>query len=263
MQYENKIKRFILRKDFFRRAKRRLQKLKRKVDKNEFDDLKFLYSLVDRQPEVILDCGANIGFVTHQLKNCFPNATIHAFEPNPTVYAKLSDHYKDSDKIKCHNMGIADKNGELIFNVNANSGTSSFLNPTSYHTSNMASKRINPIKVPVCAISDLMQKENIRHIDILKLDIEGYEIKALQGINNLLEEVSLVFTEVNLIPTYEGQPLIEDIIIYLRERGFHVYNFYGINENKDRQANITNLLFMSSRFKDELISKGHKTTFSF
>ena len=263
MQYENKIKRFILRKDFWKRAKGRVNGLKRKLGKNEFDDLSYLFSLVNRSPKVILDCGANIGFVTHQFKTNFPNATIHAFEPNPSIFSRLSNHYENSDKVHCHNMGIADENGELMFNVNANSGTSSFLNPTEYHTSNLASRKITPIKVPVCAISNIMSKEKIHHIDLLKLDIEGFEIKAMQGIENISENVSLIFTEVNLIPTYENQPLLEDVILYLRQKGFHIYNFYGINENNNRQATITNLLFMSSKFKAELISNGHNKCFSF
>lgn len=212
---------------------------------------------------MIFDCGANIGFVTHQFKKNFPNATIHAFEPNPSIFDKLNKHYEKSKMIKCHNIGIADQNGELLFNINKNSGTSSFLSPNEYHTSNMASKSISPTSVPVATISKIMSDEKLNHIDILKLDIEGFEIKAMEGIPNIAEKVSLVLTEVNLIPTYENQPLIEDITLFLRSKGFHIYNFYGINENKHRQANITNLLFMSAKFKNELIAGGHERSFSF
>lgn len=263
MHYDNIIKRFILRKDFFKRAKGRLNGIKRHHSKNEFDDIQFLYELINRKPDVIFDCGANIGFVSHQFLAKFPDSRIYAFEPNPSVFEKLNNQYANNKNVACFNIGISNEQGELMFNVNQNNGTSSFLNPTDYHTSNIASKNITPTKVAVSSINAIMAKTGVKHIDVLKLDIEGFEIKALEGISDLNENVSMIFTEVNLIPTYEGQPLIEDLISYLRPRGFSIYNFYGINENAHRQASITNLLFISSKFKNELIAKGFSKSFNY
>lgn len=263
MHYDNKIKRFLLRKDFFKRVKGRLKKYRRRLNKNEFDDMVYLYELLQKEPKVIIDCGANIGFVTHQFRSKFPNAKVFSFEPNPSVFKKLEKHYRADPTITCLNLGVADVKGELTFHVNKNTGTSSFLPPTQYHKDNLASSKIVPKKVPVIHLQEIMDQYEIEHIDILKLDIEGYEVKAMEGIDDITNSVSIIFTEVNLIPTYENQPLIEDIILYLRNKGFHVFNFYGINENRHRQASITNLLFIGPGFRNELIQKGYKRSFSY
>lgn len=263
MHYDNKIKRFLLRKDFFKRAKGRLKKYKRRLNKDEFDDMAHLFRLLQRDPKVIFDCGANIGFVTHQFKSKFPEARVYAFEPNPSVFEKLNLQYSADPIITCLNSGVADVKGELTFYINRNSGTSSFLPPTEYHKDNLASSKIVPKSVPVINLQEVMVQYEIKQIDILKLDIEGFEIKAMEGIDDITNSVSIIFTEVNLIPTYENQPLIEDIIVYLRNKGFHLFNFYGINENQNRQASITNLLFISPSFKAELIKKGYKRSFSY
>lgn len=66
MYYKNIISRFLLRKNFFKRIKMRLNGEKRKLVKNEFDDLEFLYKKLKTAPKIIFDGGANVGFVSYQ-----------------------------------------------------------------------------------------------------------------------------------------------------------------------------------------------------
>ena len=66
------------------------------------------------------------------------------------------------------------------------------------------------------------------------------------------EKIDFIFTEVNFIPTYEGQPLLEDIISYMRTYNYYPYNFYGINESKERQSIITNILFISNKVAKQI-----------
>jgi FkbM family methyltransferase len=263
MHYTNFFKRFLLRKNFFRRAKGRVDELIRYNTKNEMDDMDDIFNHLGRKPTVIFDCGANIGFVTHQFNKKFHNATIYAFEPNPLVFSKLATHYKGNEKVIAINAGIGSESGKMIFYVNKNSGTSSFLPPTEFHMNNIASRTVTPEEVAILKIDDVIQKHQINHIDILKLDIEGFEIEAMKGITNLKEKVSFIYAEVNLIPTYQGQPLIDEVITYCRSQGFHFLNFYGINETKFHQAQITNILFMSDNLKQELTSKLGEKAFGY
>jgi hypothetical protein len=85
----------------------------------------------------------------------------------------------------------------------------------------------------------------------------------MKGISNLNQKVSIIFAEVNLIPTYQGQPLIDEVISYARSQGFHILNLYGLNETNYHQAQITNVLFISDDFKNQLKSKLGEKAFGY
>jgi hypothetical protein len=128
MYYKNPITRFLLRKNWLRRVRMRLDYYRRLITKDAFADLKLIFT--GKDVESILDVGANIGFVTYQFQQYFPQAHIYAFEPNPLVFRKLETGYQGDSKVHLFNYGVADVNGQLSFNVNANTGTSSFLQPS-------------------------------------------------------------------------------------------------------------------------------------
>jgi len=231
----------------------RLSIYKRRLFKNEFDDLRHLYNVLGYEPQIIIDGGANIGFVTHKFRIKFPKSKIVAFEPNPGVFEKLQLAHKNDPLITCVNKGLGSSESMLTFYLNRNTGTSSFLRPTLFHQNNLSSKNITPTNIDVINLEKYLKDKSIEKIDILKLDIEGFELEALKGILEINKRVDFIFSEVNLIPTYKDQPLIDEIISYLATKGFSIYNFYGINENKDNQAIITNLLFMSNSIREKLI----------
>jgi len=255
MNYTNPIKRFIFRKNFVSKVKLRLGLLSRLVNKSEFPDMADLFKAAGYQPKAIIDGGAYIGFVTHKFLETFKTATVFSFEPNPQVYKQLSEHYASNPRVKAINAGIGSTSGELLFQINKRAVTSSFLPATEYHKMNIASSKIQVEKVRVTNIDDVMKEHNLEHIDILKLDVEGYEIEAFKGITDIDKRVSMIFAEVNLVPTYENQPLMEDVIVYMRQHNFYTVNFYGIIENEYHQASVTNLLFISNVFKDKLKAK--------
>lgn len=64
-------------------------------------------------------------------------------------------------------------------------------------------------------------------------------------------KIDFIYAEVNLIPTYEGQCLIEEVITYLRKLNYIPYNFYGNNETDFRESIITNILFISPEIGKE------------
>jgi FkbM family methyltransferase len=229
--------------------------MQRRLNKSEFLDMADLFKAAEIEPKVVIDGGAYIGFVTHQFLTNFPETHVYSFEPNPKVFSTLKKAYENNTRVTPINAGIGSTTGEMMFQINKRAVTSSFLPATEYHKMNIASSNIQIEKVLIMTIDDAMSKEGVSHIDILKLDIEGFEIEGFKGIKDIDKKVSMVFAEVNLQPTYEGQPLMDDVIIYMREHNFNLVNFYGIIENKYHQATVTNLLFISNEFKSKLKGK--------
>ena len=252
MYYTNPIKRFLLRKNFISKVRLRLNILNRRVNKDEIKDMAHWYGMLNSEPKVIIDGGAFIGFITHRFIKQFKKARVFSFEPNPKVYEKLQSHYKDHERVEAIQAGIGSTNGEMTFQINQRPVTNSFLKANAYHKNNIAGKLRDEVAVPITTIDAVMEKYGLEHIDILKLDVEGFEIEAFKGIKDIHKKVSIIFAEVNLIGTYEDQPLIEDVIAYMRSHHFHPVNFYGIIEDKYHQTTITNVLFISDDFKNKL-----------
>lgn len=262
MNYRNPISRYLLRRNLFSRIKMRVSNEIRKLTKNEFDDLRFLYSSLNEEPECIFDCGANIGLVSYEFAKRFRRAKIHAFEPNPDVFRQMNGLLHDKGSILTKNLGIAELPGELEFRKNSNTGTSSFRDPNSFHP---FARSVDVITVPVTSIEEYCFNAGIGKIDILKLDIEGFELEALKGSGAFLENgrIDFILCEVNLVPTYDLQPCIEEIVGFCRGKGFYPYNFYGINESKTREGILTNVLFVSNLFAERLNDKlGRNTVFT-
>ncbi|MNF85935.1 2-O-methyltransferase NoeI [compost metagenome] len=257
MYYRSFIKRFLFRNNFVSRVKMRLSIEKRKLVKNEFDDLSFLYEVLGEKPEAIFDCGANVGYVSYQFHRRFRTSRVYAFEPNPSVYDQLVCNLeKEKSTIKPFNVGISNSSGTLEFYKNNNTGTSSFFEPNDFHKAHLA-RRYQKIDVPIISIGDFCNQNSVDAISILKLDIEGFELKALEGCEELLrnQAIDFVYAEVNLVPTYDDQPLLEDIISYLRKFDYIPYNFYGNNETNLRESIITNILFMSNKVARAITEK--------
>ena len=66
--------------------------------------------------------------------------------------------------------------------------------------------------------------EEITGCDLLKVDVQGGELKVLQGAKKLLQQVSIIMTEVEFSPIYMNQPLFSDIDSFLRDQGFFLLN---------------------------------------
>ncbi|MBL7846683.1 MAG: FkbM family methyltransferase [Cyclobacteriaceae bacterium] len=254
MYYKSFFSRFVFRRKLWRKVTGKLQYYSRKVFKDEFEDLRFVFDAAQIEPEVIVDGGANIGFVTHQFRKSFPKAKIISIEPSDKVFQKLKEAYKADTAVLPLNVGISAAPGTMEFNVNANTGTSSFLHPNAYHASHLAKTKLETRTIRTISLDSLAAENNLDRIDILKLDIEGYELEALKGAEALLakQHVRAILLEVNLIESYERQPLFFEIAAYLHQRNYFAFNFYGFHESKLRQSILTNLIFLSGDFRNRI-----------
>ena len=109
----NPLKRFLFRKDFFRRVKKGIAGYNRKILKSEIRDLELLFS--SNSPHVIFDVGANIGNVTNEFLSSFKSAKIYAFEPDPIPFSKLSKSYQLNNRVHIYQLAASDLEGKLDF----------------------------------------------------------------------------------------------------------------------------------------------------
>ena len=123
----------------------------------------------------VLDIGANIGNHTVYFSSMF--SRIYAFEPNPDAFQLLQFNARTFTKnnVVCYNVGLSDQPDVLRLAIDPNNiGSSSFLDNTSENYRE-------------CTLSTIDRIVNINEtVSLIKVDVEGYELKALKGLSYII-----------------------------------------------------------------------------
>lgn len=205
-------------------------KLNRVVDRYfyigsfERDTFKFFIDLL--QPNMtILDIGANIGLFS--LTACAvlkDKCKIFAFEPAEEVNEdfKTNIGLNNFKNIKIIKKGVSDRTGEIKFNICEDNAYNSI-------NGSPMNSIVKTINIPTVSIDDFCFSENIKNVDIVKVDTEGAEYLVLQGGKKLFssENAPILFIEYNTPILSEVQlTLIRNSIIFY---GYLIYEIrFGI-----------------------------------
>lgn len=84
----------------------------------------------------------------------------------------------------------------------------------------VALKATHPVKTV-----RLVDLPEATEIDMIKIDVQGAELAVFEGAAERLDQVLMIWTEVEFIPLYEKQPLFRDVDRFLTERGFLLHSF--------------------------------------
>ena len=198
----------------------------------------------------IFDIGAYDGRISKEFLMKFPQAEIHAFEPFPESFEKLNKLKESQKGLIANNCAIADTIGHKDLHVNSFSPTNSLYESNSvndYHNNLMKTQNI--ISVKTDTIDNYCKANAIQHIDILKMDIQGGELDALKGAEELLskKKISYIYVEVEFVEMYKKQPLFIDIASYLKGYGFSLYNLYHSVIDSTGQLMWADALFVLNR----------------
>ena len=177
--------------------------------------------LKDFKFKTILDIGANEGQFADKMHALFPETMIYSFEPIPEAFAQLDKNFKDIKQIKGINLAIGDTAGEITFNKNESSASSSFLDMADSHVESFdfAVKTV-PIKVKVDTLDHVMGKEKIDLPMLIKIDVQGFEDKVIRGGTDTLKKADMVICEVSFTELYKGQLLFDDTYELFKNLGF-------------------------------------------
>ena len=180
--------------------------------------------------KVVVDGGASIGDISEKLSVLFPRSKIYTFEPYPPFLEKLYEKAKNNENIIVEPYALGRTTEKKLFNVNRSQGTNSLLEFREdagklYGTLTVQDETI---EVNTKTLELWSKEKNIQTIDILKLDLQGGELDALNGAKKLFElgNIKVVLCEVMFSKCYEKQPNWTEIVYFLESFDLKLMNFY-------------------------------------
>jgi len=183
---------------------------------------------------VVYDIGANIGdFATFVAK--LPSVSeIYCFEPVPDVFADLKKRTETSAKIRCFQVGLADRNGIFLMNSNDCSPSSSMLPLGAIHVEEFPlARNTRTIEIQTMTMSGVVDRYGLAPPDFIKADVQGFEDRVIGGGLELVKNAKYCMLELSLISLYQESVLITDMNALMRNLGFRlvsiIHNIVGIS----------------------------------
>ena len=187
----------------------------------------------------ICEVGARYGDESIKLSEVFNKSTIYAFECNPNTIEVCRTKLQNYKQIKFYDCGLGHQ--EIVqpfysFNQQ-NDGASSFLKRIDFDKTQKYSGNINIRK-----LSNIVKEENIPYLDLLCMDVQGYELNILIGCDNFIQNIKYIIMEEpkkeintnylpeNIYSKYIDAPSHDDIKQFMNNNNF--VEIARIAENK-------------------------------
>jgi len=191
-------------------------------------------------PHTVIDIGVAYG--TPELYEKFPQACHLLVEP--------LREWEDSLKGICKKYNAeyvlaaaGPSAGTMVINVRTTVSDS-----TSYKVLSGVGESVEAREVPVVAIDDLCLQKKLKPPYVIKVDVQGGELEVLKGAGKVLEETELVILEASFFHVYENGPEILDVLKFMKDSGFVLYDVFDFNYRlSDRAVVQANFAFVKER----------------
>jgi len=173
---------------------------------------------------VVYDIGASIGKYSAIMAQ-LPNVReVHAFEPVPASFAALQKVAAKNAKIHAYPLGLGSSKGELMMELNECADCSSLLKMMDRHVVEFpfSSAQTEKIPVRVDRLDDFVEERALALPDVLKIDVQGFELQVLEGAGRCLSHVQSMIVEISFVKLYENAPLFGDVFSRISEMGFNL-----------------------------------------
>lgn len=195
----------------------------------------------------IFDVGANKGQSIKFFGQVFNNPRIYAFEPSPRTFESLKKFVDqlEGSEISIFQIGIGDKEQIINFYESILSETSTFALPDQDSDYLKRKNQIlfqstetafTSIPTHVTTIDTFLNENKVEHIDVLKIDVEGFELEVIRGAQHALRDgkVKIVQFERHADDMREDRyPVIHDLLastgyVKLAEIKHPIGNFFEV-----------------------------------
>jgi FkbM family methyltransferase len=193
------------------------------------DRLKHMRSL-GFKPRIIYDCGAFIGRWAMTISSIYPEAEFVLIEPNTEVHPQITENTLSfKDRVQLVSAAVSDQEGLAKLNVwdnpkHKNPVTALAASSLLSHVQGMPTKEL---RVRVTTIDSIV-KDSHKKPDLLKLDLQGGEGKALLGATEALKGVELCIVEFGCLEAYISRTTPRDLMEIMYTQNFCLYDIVDL-----------------------------------
>lgn len=189
-------------------------------------------------PQTIVDIGAHVGSWSQLASQIFPMAKFFMIEGNPDHRASLKD--------SLHQIGQNSEYAILLLGPEERSATTFYkLDTGSSVLPELTSFQRTEVTLPMSTLDGFMRGRECRVPILLKLDVQGFELEVLRGGAEVLAQSEVVMMETSLIQYNENAPLFGEVVRFMAQRDFVVFDFCGqLRRETDRALFQTDVVFV-------------------
>lgn len=180
----------------------------------------------------IIDVGANRGQFSLACRFALPGVPVVAFEPIPKEAETFRKVHGARGEVTLIESALGEAKGAATLHLSKSADSSSLL-PIGKKQVELFENtvEVGTITVPVHRLDDFASCWIGRRQQLLKLDVQGYELNVLRGATETLKTCAYVYAECSEVALYDGQALRAEVEAFLGTHGFKVQGRY--NEQLD------------------------------
>lgn len=191
-----------------------------------------LWMQLAKNSNVIFDIGANTGLYGLVAKSINSSSKIYSFEPLPGVYKFLDKNIQENSfDINSYELGLSNYNGKA--KVYLREGTD-FAYSVTVNKKTIYDKKAHELEIEVMRVDSFIEQNNIKAIDLIKLDVETHEVEVLNGMGRYLNEFKPTF----IIEVLNAE-IAEKLALIFDGMGYLYFNIDDNNNSIQRVEVIT------------------------
>lgn len=178
-------------------------------------------------PFTVVDAGANTGDYTAMIfelaRDTRCEARVHAFEPSAVACGKLAERFRSEPRLVVVGKAVGEETGRALLHGGAGGSSQASL----VRRDAVSSPPAGDVPVEVVTLANYLEEAGLSRVDLLKLDVEGFERAALRGLGDALgpARVGVIQFEYGGT-TLDAGVTLRDLYSLLRERGYEVAKLF-------------------------------------
>jgi FkbM family methyltransferase len=209
---------------------------------DHIDSLELIELAAGHGARTFYDVGANVGTWTQLCRALVPDSIIVAFEPMEEHLSGFHQNTKGLECVRLLPVALGAVEEVRTFHPASFSDASGFLPLNQEGKQLWKIQNEAPREFKIQTLDNVIIQESLPPPDLIKLDVQGFELEVLKGAGVALTKARWVLSEVSFKSFYEGQVLFSELAGFMSTKGFEVFSF-GHSMRPALELNQVDVLF--------------------